>query len=235
MIARSRRRRPAVGATLAAVVSALVLVACGRPSPTTTPPIGSASETAPPTTAPTSAAPTTPASGAPTTTTPSPTAPAGSGGATVIVDPGLLDVLPSSVAGVSVAADADTAAEIAADPSLTANVDALALAAAFGPLATDDAAGDYAVATVVHLRPGTFSDGFFRAWRDTFDAGVCEQAGGVDGHAQAELGGRTVWIGTCAGGVHTYHAVIRDESVIVSLQSAGPGRFGEQMMAGLTE
>lgn len=153
----------------------------------------------------------------------------------VVVDPDLLAVLPAQVAGIALTPDAETAASIAADPTLASDVEALALAAVFGPLPSGDVGGDYAVATVVRLLPGTFSDGFFRSWRDTFDAGVCEQAGGVDGHAQAELGGRTVWIGTCAGGVHTYHAVLRDESVIVSAQSAGPGRFGEQIMAGLTE
>jgi hypothetical protein len=151
------------------------------------------------------------------------------------VDAGLLAVLPRTVAGMPLVADAETSAEIAADPSLAATADGIALAAAFGPLATDDTGGDYAVATVVRLRPDVFSDGFFREWRDSFDAGVCGQAGGVSGHAQAVLAGRTVWIGTCAGGVHTYHATLRDDTVLVSLQGAGPGRFGEQIMAGLTE
>ncbi len=156
-------------------------------------------------------------------------------GPAVTVDPALLQVLPSAVDGVALTPDAETAAEIAADPSLADDVEALALAAAFGPLSSGDAGGDYAVATVVRLLPDVFTDGFFRNWRDTFDAGVCEQAGGVSGHAQADIGGRTTWIGTCAGGVHTYHTVLRDDTILVSVQGAGPARYGEQIMAALRE
>ena len=38
--------------------------------------------------------------------------------------------------------------------------------------------------------------------------GACAQAGGVAGNAETQLGGRTVYIGTCAGGLRTYHAWI---------------------------
>jgi len=153
----------------------------------------------------------------------------------VTVDPALLEVLPSAVGGVALTPDAETAADIAADTSLADDVEALALAAAFGPLSSGDTGGDYAVATVVRLLPDVFTDGFFRNWRDTFDAGVCGQAGGVAGHAQADIGDRTTWIGTCAGGVHTYHTVLRDDTILVSVQGAGPARYGEQIMAALRE
>lgn len=216
---------PRFGAAATVVVAGAVLIGgCAIPTPSPGPAHPSALVDPTSSTTPT-------ASIAPTSPTPAASVTARA----IAVDPGLLDVLPSSVAGIPVTADPDTAAEIASDPTLAADVDALALAAVFGPLASDEGGGDYAVATVVHLRPETFSDGFYRAWRDTFDAGVCEQAGGVDGHAQTELDGRTVWIGTCTGGVHTYHATLRDDSIIVSLQSAGPMRLGEQIMAGLTE
>ena len=154
--------------------------------------------------------------------------------AAVAVDPSLLALLPAQVGGVALTPDGDTAAELAGDPTLGVAVRSIAVATVFAPLATDGPA-DYAVVTIVRLHPGAYSDAFFRDWRDSFDAAVCAQAGGVSGHAQADIGGHPTWIGTCAGGAHTYHATLQDDSVIVSLQGAGPGRFGEQVIAGLTE
>jgi hypothetical protein len=117
--------------------------------------------------------------------------------------------------------------------SIAPFVSSLAIAAAFGPPATD-AVGDYVVVTVARLKPGLFGDLFYRGWRDTFDAAVCEQAGGVDGHGEAEIAGRQTFIGTCAGGVHTYHVHLPDHDVIVSMQAVGDGRFGEHVVEGLT-
>lgn len=170
----------------------------------------------------------TPAPTGPPTPTASPTA---SG---VVVDPTLLSLLPSHIEGVALNADPDTASEIAAEGSIAPFVSAIALASAFGPLATDTP-GDYVVVTAARLRPGTFSDLFYRGWRDTFDAAVCEQAGGVEGHAQTEIGGRQTFIGTCAGGVHTYHVHLPAQDVIVSMQGLGEGRYAEHVIAGLTE
>ena len=73
----------------------------------------------------------------------------------------------------------------------------------------------------------------FRDWRDTYNEGACGQAGGVAGNAQADLGGRTVYIATCAGGLRVYHAYLPERGVIVSLLSVGERRFGEQLMGGL--
>jgi hypothetical protein len=153
--------------------------------------------------------------------------------AAVLVDPTLLELLPDAVAGVPLEPDEDTAAEIAREPSIAPFVSALAIAAAFGPPATDTG-GDYVVVTVARVKPGLFGDLFYRGWRDTFDAAVCEQAGGVDGHAEAEIAGRQTFIGTCAGGVHTYHVRLQDQDVIVSMQAVGDGRFGERVIEGLT-
>jgi hypothetical protein len=191
--------------------AAIALTACipARPSPTPAP------ATDPP--AISSAAP--PASGS------------GSGSTTgVIVDPTLLEVLPAEIDGVPLDADAETAAEIASDGSIEPFVSALAIAAAFRPDQSD-----YAVVTVARIKPGVFSDLFFRGWRDTFDSAVCEQAGGVEGNAEADIAGRHTFIGTCAGGVHTYHVHVPGRDAIVSMQGAGPGRFGELVVEGLTE
>jgi hypothetical protein len=179
--------------------------------------------------------PTTPAA----TPAPSPTPAAASPtdvlspGAAVAVDPALLELLPDAVAGAPLEPDEATTAEIAREPSIAPFVSALAIAAAFRPQRTDTV-GDYVVVTVARVKPGLFGDLFYRGWRDTFDAAVCEQAGGVAGHAEAEIAGRQTFIGTCAGGVHTYHVHLPDQDVIVSMQAVGDGRFGERVVEGLT-
>ena len=152
----------------------------------------------------------------------------------IVVDPPLLDLLPGSIDGVAVTPDLDTAAEIASDPALALFVEGIAVATAFGPPATDDA-GDYVVVTLARLRPGAFDAGFHRGWRDTFDDAVCGQAGGVDGHAEVEIAGHQTFIGTCLGGIRTYHVHLPDRDVLVSMQAVGERRFGEQIVAGLTE
>jgi hypothetical protein len=81
--------------------------------------------------------------------------------------------------------------------------------------------------------PGTWSEAWFRDWRDSYDEGACGQAGGVAGNAEAALGGRTVYIGTCAGGLRTYHAWLEGRGLLVSAFSVGKGRYGERLMAGL--
>lgn len=208
-----RVARPVVATLTLAVLAAACIPATFSPPPRPTPT-------------------TTPAPAATVT----PTDPTGSGGpgSGVRVDPALLDVLPTEIDGVPLTADPATAGEIAADGSVAPFIDAIAVATAFGPLATDGAA-DYAVVTLAHLRPGVFGSAFHRGWRDTFDAAVCEQAGGVDGNAEAEIAGHRTYIGTCAGGVRTYHVHLPGPGILVSLQSAGERRFGERIVAGLTE
>ena len=188
------------------VVAAFAATACIPPRPSPTPP--------------------------PTTPTPIPTtAPSPAG---VVVDPTLLELLPRDIDGVPLNADPETAAGIAAEGSIAPFVSAIAIATVFGPLATDTP-GDYVVVNVARLRPGTFGDLFFRGWRDTFDNAVCEQAGGVDGHAETDIGAHHTYIGTCSGGVHTYHVHLPSRDVIVSMQGLGERRFAELVVAGLTE
>jgi len=151
-----------------------------------------------------------------------------------VVDPSLLELLPDDVAGVPLEPDEATANELAGEPSIAPFVSSLAIAAAFVPPASDTL-GDYVVVTVARLKPGLFGDLFYRGWRDTFDSAVCEQAGGVDGHAEATVGGRQTYIGTCAGGVHTYHVHLPAQDVIVSMQGASESRFGERVIEGLNE
>jgi hypothetical protein len=222
-----RRRIRLVTLTAATL---LTVAACipSRPSPSTT---------AAPSAAPSSAASPTPTSSAATTSSASVASAATAATAPpagVAVDPSLLAVLPATVGGVPLQPDRTTAAEIAREQSIAPFVSSLALAAAFGPPASGSV-GDYVVVTVARVKPGLFGDLFFQGWRDTFDAAVCKQAGGVQGAAEATIAGRQTFIGTCAGGIHTYHVHLPAQDVIVSMQGGGPKRFGERVVEGLNE
>jgi hypothetical protein len=146
------------------------------------------------------------------------------------VDESLSAHLQEVVDGLAFEASPGSDAVAAADPSVVANGEAVLTRLAIDPLT-----GEFAHATLVRLRPGVFDDAWFRQWRDTFTAGACGQAGGVAGNAEAQLGGRTVYIGSCAGGARTYHTWLPDSRVIVSVTSVGERRLGEQVMEGLNE
>ena len=183
------------------------------------------------------------------TTTPAPTQPTASqaasqpatGAATAVpssapmtraplgLDPALLEVLPADIAGFPVERSPDVEAADAADPTIPAEVDGLAAA-----FVHDDDLANWAVVTVVELQPGVLSDGFLRSWRQSFDEGACEPAGGVTGTASSTIGGREVEIGRCVEGVNTYHVRLSGDR-IVSITAVGPERYGEQLVAGITE
>lgn len=162
----------------------------------------------------------------------SPSASPPASGESVSVDPTLLLILPSDVAGVPLQPAPEAAAEIALDPSLAAGVEALAVALAVAAGSSTDE--DLVIANVVRLRPDVFNETFFRGWRDTYDAAACEPAGGLRGNAEAEIDGRQVFIGSCANGGLTHH-LRYGEDVIVSLTSLGERRFGEQVVQNLGE
>jgi hypothetical protein len=147
-------------------------------------------------------------------------------GAAVPVDLALLSILPLSVAGFPLQPIPDPTG--LDDPALVASLDRLAQA-----YAVDPAGSGFAYASVVVLRPGVFSEAFFRSWRDSFDEGACSQAGGVAGHAEAQIGGRTTYIGNCAGGLLTYHVRLESLNAIVSVSSLGTAHLGEQLLAEL--
>jgi hypothetical protein len=200
------------------VATALLLAACGVPAPT-----------APTATTPSSA------SVAPTTMAATPLATpvmqsAGSGSpqssASVAEDPSLLGILPASVAGVAVNQEHQAFTDATADPAFADSIEAAAFAVAVD-------GGDLASGLVARPRAGRYSDAWFRDWRETYDQGACGQAGGVGRRAEALLGGRTVYITSCTGGLRVYHAYVEQRGLVVSLFSLGERRFGEQLMAGL--
>lgn len=158
----------------------------------------------------------------------------GSGGSGLIVDASLLRVLPGRIDGVALEPDPTTAAQIAADPTLASSAEAIAVALAIRSGAS--AGDDLAIASVLRLRPGVFSDAWFETWRTTYDQSACDVAGGIKGEStQVSVAGRTAFVGTCAGDARTYHVHLSDPTLIVSITAAGPGHFGELVVAGLTE
>lgn len=202
------RRRLWLAATGAAIVS---ISACGPAAPTGLPSV--ARSASPPPTA---------ASIAPTTVV------------EVDVDTSLLDVLPESIDGQPRRPDDPTAGEIARAGNFGLDVEAIAVG--LYVQAGSSASEDLAIVSVVRLMPGAFSEAWYRDWRTTYDDGACEIAGGVaPGAAQSRIGDHETFIGTCRGGVHTYHVYLADPDRVVSITAAGEGRYGERIVAGLTE
>lgn len=217
------RRRAGI-VRLAAVLALLVGTIGGCGPSTGSPPPAFAS------------APVAPASGDRADGSSSPAGPAASpsAGPGLVVDPTLLDVLPSEVDGVALEPDPTTAGQIAADPTLADSAEAIAVALAIRP--GTSSGDDLAIASVIRLRPGVFSDAWFANWRSTYDQGACDVAGGVVGTPSAvSIAGRTAFVGTCAGDARTYHVHLADPSLIVSITAAGAAGFGELVVAGLAE
>jgi hypothetical protein len=146
----------------------------------------------------------------------------------VRIDSSLLAHLPSTVGGLALIEDPDTESHDAADPAHAVDLAGLAVA-----IAADPSTGNLAVASVVWLKPGIYSDAYFRSWRETFDTGACSQAGGVAGSAESVIAGHRTFIGHCAGGVLTYHVYLTAPDIIVSISSIGERRLGELIVQGL--
>lgn len=154
--------------------------------------------------------------------------------AAVEVDPTLLELLPAEIDGQALRPDAETAAGIAGTADLAPDIEARAVGLYIAPGASN--ADDFAIVNVVRLRPGVFSDSWFRDWRETYDEAACEIAGGVaPGVAQTQIGDHETYIGTCQAGVHTYHVHLASPDRVISITSLGTARFGERVVAGLTE
>jgi len=152
----------------------------------------------------------------------------------VEVDASLLDVLPESIDGQPRRPDDPTAIEIARNGNLGPDIEAIAVG--LYVRAGESASQDLAIVNVVRLRPGAFNEAWYRDWRATYDGGACEIAGGVaPGAAQSRIGDHDTDIGTCQGGVHTYHVHLTGPDRVVSITAAGDGRYGELVVKGLTE
>ena len=208
--------RPAklAAATSAILAGVFTIAGCGPPIPTV-------------------ASPSPPPAAVSAPTSPSALPPPSAAGA-VALDPALLDLLPGEVGGQALQPDDATAADLAANGGLAADIEAIAVGLYIQP--GSSTADNLAIVNVARLRPGVFEDAWFRSWRSTYDDGACEVAGGVaPGAAVTEIGGHETHIGSCQGGVHTYHVHLQNPDRIVSITAAGEGRFGERVVEGLTE
>lgn len=175
------------------------------------------------------ATPTAPRTIAPSAT---PTAPSDASldPAAIAVDPDLLSYLPPAVAGSPLVPDPASAGRIAVDPSLGDAVSAIAVALVVVATGDDE---DLAIANVVRLRRGVFSDTFFADWRASYDLAACEPAGGATGESPRTIAGFPAFVGTCAGGVTTYHVHRSDDGILVSITSVGRRDLGALVVAGL--
>ena len=178
-----------------------------------------------------SATPPAPASASPPSASPPSASPASPPSASpagpASIDPGLLALLPAAVDGRPIIETPDAEAAGASDPSIAGAAGRLAMAY------VESAGGaDWAIMSVVALRPGVWNEAFFRDWRDTYDAGVCGSHGGVGGNASATIAGRVVYITTC-GPIRTYHVHLTGPDVVVSVAAVGDARYGERVMGGL--
>ena len=208
---------------LATAAVVVVAAGCGTNPPSTTPSAtASAAASAPPTSPPAS----------PTAVT-SPSGPADSGPplpAGVSVDPGLLEVLPAEVDGVTLEPDPVTADEVSRDLLLAESALSIAVA-----LAAPGATGgdDLAVANVIRLRPDVFDEAFYQEWRDTYNEAACGVADGIETENETVIASRQTFVGTCVGGAQTYHTYLVDQGFIVSVTATGERRLGELIVAGL--
>ena len=150
----------------------------------------------------------------------------------LVVDASLLGVLPTSVAGIAMQPAPDTAAGMIDDPGLATNASAVAVGVVAGAGASQG--DDFAVSTVVQLRPGVFSDAFYSDWRDSYDTAACEPAGGVASNEQRVIGTQTVDVTECNEGARTYQAHLPGDR-LVSITAVGDHQFGDLVMAGLRQ
>ena len=78
------------------------------------------------------------------------------------------------------------------------------------------------------------SAAWFGDWRATYDRGACSQAGGLAATTETELADdRILYVGTCSGGLHTYHTWLPGKGLVISAFGLGERRFGDQLMAGI--
>ena len=146
----------------------------------------------------------------------------------IAIDPTLLAFLPAAIDTTPVQEDLDVATDALLDPALPMIATGLDAA-----VAVDTGTSNLVTAWVVRLRPGAFGDEAYRQWRDSYDDGACNAAGGIRGRAQAELGGRDTYVTSCVAALRTYHVWLKDEGVLISASSIGDGRFGEKLMTTL--
>jgi hypothetical protein len=199
--------------------AAILLAGCGNPPPTPPP-------SSPAPTPFTSALPSLLAGPTPTEPLNGPSIPP----IGVEPDPSLLDLVPASEAGATLTYDPETTASVASDPTLAKNINSLAIGLA-RPVGAAPDSPDFAIVSVAFPRDETaVNEKWFRDWRDSYDTPACAQAGGVVRHSDTEVAGVTVFTAACANGAFTYHALIADGGIVLSITSIGPADLGRTIV-----
>jgi hypothetical protein len=219
--------RPGAARWFPAIAIVVVVAAgCGQTPPSAVP-SATPSAAVSPSVAPASPTPSpTPAASPSAPVDSAPPLPAG-----VSVDPGLLEVLPAEVDGITLAPDPVTADEVSRDPLLAESALSIAVALAAAPGASGG--DDLAVANVIRLRPDVFDEAFYQEWRDTYNEAACGVADGVESETETQIAGHQTFIGTCVGGAQAYHTYLVDQGFLVSITATGERRLGELIIAGL--
>lgn len=227
MTARPRTLRARPLLALLAVLG-LAVAACGPSTAPTAPPAtpGPTPAGQPETLPPPATGTAEPASiDVPPASEPGPSAASADPGATVR-DDSLLALLPPDIDGVPVGPEDQAFGEATADPAFGANIER----AAFFVVTRDT---DLASGLVAVFREGRWSEAAYQDWRETYNEGVCAQAGGVKTTAETTIDERTVWITTCAQGLRVYHVYVEEQRALVSVFSLGEGLFGERIVKDL--
>jgi hypothetical protein len=172
-----------------------------------------------------------PASKAPVAATPTalPTAADVTAGR-LVIDASLLAILPRSVAGFPLQPADQTAAGMITNVDLQRSASALTVGYVIA--AGNSRSDDLAVATVIQLRPGVFSDTFYSDWRTSYDRAACASAGGVSSHIQQYNGQHQVEVTVCGQGARTLHTHLAGD-ILVSITAVGDRKFGDLVMNGL--
>jgi hypothetical protein len=198
-------------AALAAL--SLLVAACGGATVTPSGP------TLPPVPAVASAAAQKPASSSP--------AGASSSSAAVAIDPALVDLLPSTVAGLAVVRATATEEAAQASPRFADAADGFAAVEA---IATNGS--DLAIASIIRLRPEASPATFYADWRPGYDDAACAPAGGVSTRETQTIGGRSVDVTHCVEGATVYHVWLQGDRVLVSVLDVGRTGLGRSLIEG---
>ena len=153
--------------------------------------------------------------------------PPSSAASPIPTDQTLLALLPEKLDGLDRQVDSSVNRSIAGDANLARLARSFATA-----LYIDPATGEFAYVSVVRLQNPLSSDEA-RSYRDSFDAAACSQAGGLERTAEATIGAHPAHIGTCAGGVRTYHVDLSGGGVMLSVSEAGERRLAERLIGEL--
>jgi hypothetical protein len=146
----------------------------------------------------------------------------------VTIDSSLLAALPRTVDSLPVTEDSDGDDQLRAD-----DVAPTIATAGVAAVAANTQTSDLALVFVLRLIPGTMTDDVFTDWRDSYDAGACAGESQVVGKAESDVVGNHVFIGTCATGLRTYHAWLKDKGLLISISSTGDKRLGLVMLGNL--